>query len=59
MRERLKVYERETAPLVDYYRGRPTFRAIDGLQPPKSVADHIAAAIDDARKSAVSQGAQR
>ena len=59
VRERLKVYERETAPLVDYYRERPTFRAVNGRQAPGRVADDISAAIDDARKSAVGQGAPR
>jgi adenylate kinase len=30
--ERLKVYRRDTQPLVDYYRSRPTFRAVNGAQ---------------------------
>ena len=37
MRERLKVYQRQTKPLVDYYSARPTFRSIDGNQPPDVV----------------------
>ena len=48
--ERLKVYHQNTAPLVQYYRGRPTFRAIDGAQP----ADAVAAALADAVESAKS-----
>ena len=32
--ERLKVYHRQSEPLVEYYRVRPTFRSIDGAQPP-------------------------
>ena len=32
--ERLKVYQREHEPLVDYYRARPTFRAVNGAQAP-------------------------
>ena len=44
MRERLKVYQRQTKPLVEYYAARPTFRSIDGNQPP----DAVTAAIDDA-----------
>jgi adenylate kinase len=44
VRERLKVYHRQTKPLVDYYSARPTFRAIDGNQPP----DVVTAAIDSA-----------
>ncbi len=45
VRERLKVYHRNTEPLVDYYRARPTFRSIDGAQPPERVAQLLAAAI--------------
>ena len=43
--ERLRVYRRDTQPLIDYYRSRPTFRAIDGAQPPDRVAADLAAAI--------------
>lgn len=46
--ERLKVYRRDTQPLVDFYRTRPTFRAIDGAQSPDHVAADLAAAIDAA-----------
>jgi adenylate kinase len=44
VRERLKVYQRQTKPLVDYYSGRPTFRTVDGNQPP----DVVTAALDSA-----------
>jgi adenylate kinase len=43
VRERLKVYERQTQPLVDYYSKRSTFRSIDGNQPP----DVVTATIDE------------
>ena len=43
--ERLKVYHRQSEPLVEYYRVRPTFRSIDGAQPPDRVAADLAAAI--------------
>ena len=43
--ERLKVYHRMSEPLVEYYRVRPTFRSIDGAQPPERVAADLAAAI--------------
>ena len=46
VRERLKVYHRNTAPLLDYYRARPTFRSIDGAQTPERVGTELAAAID-------------
>ena len=43
--ERLKVYHRQSEPLVEYYRVRPTFRSIDGAQDPDRVAADLAAAI--------------
>jgi len=46
VRERLKVYRRDTQPLVDYYRQRPTFRSVDGAQPPDRVASELAASVD-------------
>jgi adenylate kinase len=45
---RLKVYHRETEPLVEYYRRRPTFRVIDGTQPPDRVAEEVAVAVEAA-----------
>ena len=46
--QRFKIYQRDTKPLVEYYRGRPTFSAIDGAQPSDKVAADIAAAIESA-----------
>ncbi len=46
VRARLKVYEQNTRPLLDYYRGRPSFVTIDGQQSPDAVADGFADAID-------------
>jgi adenylate kinase len=43
--ERLKVYHKQSEPLVEYYRVRPTFRSIDGAQTPDRVAADLAAAI--------------
>ena len=48
VRERLAVYRRDTAPLVEFYQGRPMFRAVDGGRPPDVVAGAVAGAIDDA-----------
>ena len=50
--ERLKVYRRDTQPLVEYYRARPTFRSINGAQPPDRVAADLVAAIEAARRAA-------
>jgi adenylate kinase len=48
VRERLKVYLRQSEPLVEYYRVRPTFRSINGAQPPDRVAADVVAAIEAA-----------
>ena len=56
VRERLKVYLRQTKPLVDYYSARPSFRRIDGNQPPDVVTAAIDAAIDAAMHAAVRAG---
>ena len=45
MRERLRIYTRQTEPLVEFYESRPTFRSVDGDQTPDSVAADIAAAV--------------
>lgn len=52
VRERLRVYERDTRPLVAYYRDRPTFRTLDGDQPPAVVAQAIRDAVASAREAA-------
>jgi adenylate kinase len=43
---RLDVYARESRPLLEYYRGRPTFRSINGAQAPEQVAKELATKID-------------
>ena len=55
VRERLKVYQRQTKPLVDYYSARPTFRAIDGNQPPNVVTGQIDAALEAAETGSAGQ----
>jgi adenylate kinase len=55
VRERLKVYQRQTKPLVDYYSARPNFRAIDGNRPPDVVTCDIAAALDQAMAKAAAR----
>jgi adenylate kinase len=52
VRERLKVYHRQTKPLVDYYSSRPTFRTIDGHQQPDVVTAEVEAAVAAASGSA-------
>ena len=43
--ERLRVYADQTAPIVQFYRGRPTFRAIDGTKSPEEVQAAICTAV--------------
>jgi adenylate kinase len=43
---RLGVYVRESKPLLDYYRSRPTFRSIDGAKAPEQVAKDLASSIE-------------
>ena len=47
VRERLKVYTRQTKPLVDYYSKRSTFRSVDGNQPPDVVTAKIDGVLDE------------
>jgi adenylate kinase len=48
VRERLKVYLRQTKPLVEYYSGRPSFTAINGNQSPDAVTAAVDGALDKA-----------
>jgi adenylate kinase len=53
VRERLHVYERTARPMLDYYRARPSFRTVDGRQPPDRVFEAIVEAVE--RLTAVGQ----
>lgn len=45
VRKRLEVYRTQTAPLVEYYRGRGLLRTVDGMQPIGQVTASIRQAI--------------
>ena len=45
VRDRLKVYWRETQPMIAFYHTRRTYRAVDGAQPPEKVHDALVAQI--------------
>ena len=45
VRERLRVYARNTQPIVEFYERRPTFRCVDGDQTTDAVSADIAAAV--------------
>jgi adenylate kinase len=49
VRNRLDVYRRQTRPLVEYYRERPTFCRVDGAQLVDDVTEAIVHAVGTAR----------
>ena len=51
VRERLNVYRRQTAPLIDYYGKSPTYCRVDGAQMVDDVTMSIARAVDACRRS--------
>jgi adenylate kinase len=48
VRERLRVYQTSTKPVLEFYRERPTFRVVNGAQSPERVAHELDTMIDDA-----------
>ena len=48
VRERLRVYHRDTEPLVSYYRDRGLLRRVDGARDADAVQEGIRAALDSA-----------
>ena len=54
--ERLKVYNRQTQPLVEYYQTRPTFRSVNGSQASDRVASDLMAAIESAASGVAAKG---
>lgn len=46
VRSRLDVYDRQTRPLVEFYRGRPTYRTVDGAQPASRVTEALNESLD-------------
>jgi adenylate kinase len=55
VRERLKIYWRDTRPMIDYYKSRPTFRVIDGMQTPEQVREALVSAVASALGTPASQ----
>jgi adenylate kinase len=43
--ERLKTYQRNTKPLVEFYGARPTYRSVNGAQAPNTVTAELEAAV--------------
>jgi len=46
VRERLRVYQQSTRPVLEYYRERPTFFVVNGAQAPEHVALELNSMID-------------
>ena len=59
VRERLKVYRRDTQPLVDYYQPRPTFRTLNGAQEMERVFADLLEAVDSAARAGTVGGTVR
>ncbi len=55
VRSRLDVYDRQTKPLVEYYRARSTYREVDGAQDAGQVTAALNAALDLARSEGMGQ----
>lgn len=53
VRDRLKVYWTATRPMIAYYHERPTYRVVDGAQPP----ERVRAALIEAVASAMGRAA--
>jgi adenylate kinase len=48
IRQRLAVYERDTAPLIDYYEKRAVLRNVDGGRDPAVIAEELHGLLKDA-----------
>jgi adenylate kinase len=49
VRERMRVYTAETAPLLDYYRSHGVLREIDGIGKPEEISARIRTAVRTSR----------
>lgn len=57
VRDRLQVYEEQTRPLVDFYKDRPTYAVVNGLQPQDRVTADLKHAIE--RAMAIGEAEER
>jgi adenylate kinase len=48
VQDRLQVFEQQTKPLVEFYKDRPTYARVNGLQPPDQVTADLRRAIEHA-----------
>ena len=50
IRERLRLYDEQTEPLLEYYRSRGIVREVDGDQPIEAVTADLLRALRDGRE---------
>lgn len=50
IKRRLEIYERQTAPLIDWYSKREQFAEVDGVGSPEAVLRRIIRAVEERRK---------
>jgi adenylate kinase len=48
---RLDLYETQTAPLVEYYKGRRELAIVDGVGPADAVTNRLVAAVEERRRT--------
>lgn len=48
VRNRLKIYWRDTLPMIDYYHARPTYGVVNGAQSPERVREALVTAVKSA-----------
>jgi adenylate kinase len=53
IRTRLKVYQEQTAPLIDYYRSRHVLATVDGARPRDEVTSALVTALDGSTPSGI------
>ncbi|TFH29713.1 MAG: adenylate kinase [Myxococcales bacterium] len=49
VRQRMRVYEEQTAPLLEYYREQGVLREVDGIGKPEDISRRISVALQEAR----------
>jgi adenylate kinase len=55
MRDRLKVYWRETQPMISFYQSRPTYRVVNGAETPDRVRDELAKVVAEVMRQPAAQ----
>jgi len=59
IRRRLDLYERETAPLIEWYASQGILASVDGMAAPDEVASHLVRVVDDSRRRGLADAARQ